>query len=264
MACRDHSNRQHIVHFFLQDGRILDESVILSPGAPGLFDADGVGYPLLRRVPEGWELWYVGWRRLGGAVAFQNQIGMARLDADLKIVERHAAPWLALTDSEPIGSGSLCVVDAPGLEPRLLYTSFLEWIARDDGVRHRYTVNDLPMSAARSADRVGSVAIPLNAGEYALGHPSVISWGPGFLCMFTARGHSYRLYAALSEDGKQWRRTSGPVVIPPVDGCRAAQCYPRLIRDGTDLVLFFSGDNYGTESLFRTRRPLPSAFTSSW
>ena len=258
MACRDHANRQYIVRLAVDDGQVVDEEVILSPGAPGLFDADGVGYPVLRRVAGGWELWYVGWRRLGGDVTFQNQVGMALLDDDLHLVDRHLAPWLPLTDGEPIGSGSLCLVEAQGREPQILYTSFLEWAPEGDGLLHRYTVHVVPLTAARAANRAGEIALALGDGEYALGHPTVVEWGEGLLCMFTARGDAYRLYAAVSDDGKRWARTAGPVMVPLADGCRVAQCYPRLVRGEDALTLYFSGDEYGVGALFRTRRFLPT------
>ncbi|MDQ1077601.1 hypothetical protein [Pseudoroseomonas cervicalis] len=223
---------------------------LLGPGEPGAFDADGVGYPWL----VGDRLYYVGWQRLGGAVPFRNQLGLALGDAG-GFVRHSRAPLLAACDAEPIGHGSCCVERLGPGRWRMLYTCFLGWEAQPGGgLRHRYRIH-----AAWSADGLawqlpGQVAVDFDpaaeAEEYALACP--VTWpgaGPEELLLFTARGARYRLHAARGGEGGRFRRITPPLAIAAGDWDDAMQCYPRLLRRRGQDFLFHAGNGYGRSGI---------------
>ncbi|WBV45501.1 hypothetical protein [Pseudoroseomonas cervicalis] len=219
---------------------------LLGPGEPGGFDADGVGYPWL--VED--RLYYVGWQRLGGAVPFRNQLGLA-LGGAQGFWRHSRAPLLAACDAEPIGHGSCCVERLGPGRWRMLYTCFLGWEAQEGGgLRHRYRIHAAWSDDGLAWQLPGQVAVDFDPAaeeeEYALASP--VTWqgaGPEELLLFTARGARYRLHAARGGEGGRFRRLACPIAIAAGAWDDAMQCYPRLLRwDGRD-VLFHAGNGYG-------------------
>ncbi|ONG51677.1 hypothetical protein BKE38_15700 [Pseudoroseomonas deserti] len=222
---------------------------LLSLGAPGCFDADGTGYPWLVEADGAMRMYYVGWQRLGGAVPFRNQIGLAiSRDGGDSFFRFSRAPLLPANDAEPIGHGSCAVQRLSDGRWRLLYTSFLEWAATPGGGhRHRYQLHTAWSEDGLDWQRPGDVAVPLaDAGEYALGAPAPWRAGDGTeRIVFTARGDRYRLFLGTADGPGRFRRHPAPLVIPAGDWDDAMQCYPRILRAGDHDVLFYAGNGYG-------------------
>ncbi|WP_159999943.1 hypothetical protein [Roseomonas sp. 18066] len=220
---------------------------LLSLGAPGCFDADGTGYPWLVEADDALRMYYVGWQRLGGAVPFRNQIGLAvSRDGGDSFCRHSRAPLLPASDAEPIGHGSCAVQRCSDGSWRMLYTSFLEWAeVPDGGLRHRYHLHTGWSADGLDWQRPGEVAVPLaDDREYALGAPAPWGRAPERI-FFTARGDRYRLFLGTAEGAGRFRRHPAPVEIPAGDWDDGMQCYPRILRAGGQDFLFYAGNGYG-------------------
>jgi hypothetical protein len=254
---RDAEGRSHIGRLDF-DGSLQDaappvlrqvSAPLLSLGAPGCFDADGTGYPWLVEAAGVLRMYYVGWQRLGGAVPFRNQIGLAvSRDGGASFSRASRAPLMAASDAEPIGQGSCAVGRGADGRWRMLYTSFLEWAALPEGgLRHRYQLHTAWSEDGLDWRRTGEVAVPLaDAEEYALGAPAPwpVEGAPERL-FFTARGARYHLFLATAQAPGRFRRHPAPLRIPSGDWDDAMQCYPRVLRAGGQDVLFYAGNGYG-------------------
>lgn len=215
-------------------------------GELGTFDMDGVSYPWIVENDGALWMYYVGWNRLGGEIPFRNQVGLAvSTDGGRSFNRLSKAPLLALTDQEPIGSGSVCVERVAG-GWRMFYTSFLRWERRPDGPRHYYHIREAYSSDGIHWERPGKVIVDLIApDEYALGAPDIAVHDGQRMLYFTVRGHRYRLFASIQGANGDWHRIPEAFDIPHSDFDSGMQCYPRNLRFGGKDYLLYSGNGYG-------------------
>jgi hypothetical protein len=219
---------------------------VLDLGETGTFDMDGVSYPWI--VENGTELWmyYVGWNRLGGEIPFRTQVGLAISKNGGRSFERFTrAPLLPLTDTEPIGSGSVWVEPAAG-RWRMFYTNFLRWERQPARPRHLYHIREAYSADGITWDRPGRTVVDLiPPDEYALCAPDVHNLNGRRTLYFTARGDRYRLFAAHQAADGRWRRAPHGLNISPSDFDSEMQCYPRTLDFGGTHNLLYSGNGYG-------------------
>lgn len=218
-------------------------------GALGCFDCDGVAYPWLVAAQRRLYLYYVGWVR-GGSVPLHHGIGLAIADSpDGPFEKVSRAPLLPLTDCEPIGTASCCVVcDEPGAW-RMFYTSFVRWVEDAGGPKHYYNIR-----MTRSSDGVhwstdSELAIDFaNDSEYAIGKPCLVHENGREVLYFTARGERYRIWRAVS-DGRHFVRDPAPLAITAADWDRDMQAYPVIWQRADWRILFYNGNGYGRTGL---------------
>lgn len=223
---------------------------VLDLGELGTFDMDGVSYPWIVSTGGALLMYYVGWNRLAGEIPFRNQIGLAVSENGGKSFKRITrAPLLPLSDAEPIGSGSCCVEPVPG-GWRLYYTNFLKWERRSDGVRHFYHIREAYSKDGIHWERPGKVVVELDRPEeYALGAPNLDIRGSHRTLYFTARGHRYRLFAAVNDGERGWSRIPGHIELARSNFDSEMQCYPRTLSFRGKSYLLYSGNGYGRSGI---------------
>lgn len=224
----------------------LTPQPVFDLGEPGCFDMDGVSYPwIVERDGELW-MYYVGWNRLGSDIPFRNQIGLAiSTDGGKTFVRATRAPLLPMTDDEPLGNGSICVErTADGW--RMFYTNFLRWERRAGGSRHYYHIREAYSRDGIHWERPGKVIVDLiPPDEYALGAPDLDTVDGARCLYFTARGHRYRLFAAVEGPPDTWTRLPAPIALERSDFDSEMQCYPRSLRLPGGSYLLYAGNGYG-------------------
>ena len=106
----------------------ISDKPILSLGDEGCFDFNGTSYPYIANGM----LFYTGWFP-GSKVPFINNVGIAKFNNG--IAERISkAPILHLTNNEPYGNGSVCVIKESNWH--MWYSSFVKWESK----KHYYLI----------------------------------------------------------------------------------------------------------------------------
>ncbi len=255
-ACgRDDLGRSRIGTVSYKWGRtpeLIDVSAdpVLDLGEAGCFDMDGVAYPYLVRRGNRLLLYYVGWTKLGGRAPWVTNLGLAVSDDNGKtFVRATRAPIITRSNDDPIGSASSCVVADADNSWTLYYSKLLRWDETSDPPGPCYNI-----WKARSSDGVNWAplnqnVIPHEPGEYALCAPCLHRFGDRTVMFFTARGHRYRLFAAVQEDDATFRRIPGPLRIQPGDWDDDMQCYCHVLTIDGQLYIFYCGNGYGREGV---------------
>ena len=178
---------------------------IFDVGEPGCFDERGVSYPWLVDDGDGTMLYYVGWIA-GGLTGFINTTGIAAAKHGGRFERVTRAPLLERTATEPIGSGSVCVIrESDGW--KMWYTSFDRWERSGLGWRHFYCIKFAKSTDGVHWDRQGGRCISYrDETEHAIGKPCVIKHGGLYHMWYSYRGATYRIGFATSEDGINWVR----------------------------------------------------------
>lgn len=238
----------------------IEAEPVLTPGARGAFDENGVSYPTIERTADGVDhLYFAGWMPTV-LTPFQNHVGLARRAPGGSFERVSRAPVLDRTDDDPFGTASSCVV-RDGDEWRLWYTSFTSWGDADDPAAHTYLIK-----SARSTDGVdwhrdGHVAIGWeHPGEHSTCRPTVLRLADGYHMWFCWRGDRYQIGYARSTDGWHWQRDDTAAGITSQDGDweLGEQGYPSVFVRGDHAYLLYCGHGYGQEGLGLARRRLTS------
>jgi hypothetical protein len=228
--------------------KVLDvtPAPVLDLGQPGCFDMDGVAYPCVLRSGPDVRLYYTGWRKLGADVPFTTDVGLAVSGDDGRSFARVSrAPLLPLTDSEPIGVGSSCVVPASDAAWTMYYTRLLSWDISQKPPKPFYNIWKAVSREGAAWQRLDVNVISHDRDEYALGAPSFHRWGDTAQLYFTARGHRYRIFVAHQQPDGSFRRLPAPLHIPPQDWDDDMQCYPHVIAVRGRRYLLYCGNGYG-------------------
>jgi hypothetical protein len=247
---RDADNRSHVawVDVDLADKpKVVAEAKepALVPGRPGSFDQDGIGIGSLVLSEDELRLYYMGWK-LKTDVPWQNTIGLARSRPPFSAFERYSSgPILDCSIEDPYTLSYPWVVRLGPDEWRMWYGSNLIPTTSANDMQH-------VIKAARSRDgirwqRDGATAVGFAApDEYALARPTVVEVGGGLVMCFACRGERYRIGAAMSADGVQWKRADGIGLGPAAAGWDSEMtCYPALFRHRGRLWLAYNGNGYG-------------------
>jgi hypothetical protein len=250
-STRDAENRSHVAWVDIDlsgPPRVLREASepVLTPGEPGTFDDSGVGVGCLVAVESGIRLYYMGWN-LSVRAPWRNAIGFAQASSPLDRFERFSpGPILDRSPEDPYTLSYPAVLRRGPQDWWMWYGSNLAANAVSADMKHA-------IKAARSRDgihweRDGATIIGFaNAGEYAIARPSVTLLGERFLMAFACRGDYYRIGAATSLDGVNWRRIDDAMgLTPSTEGWDSeATCYPSLFWHRKQLWLAYNGNSYG-------------------
>jgi hypothetical protein len=265
-ASRDGDGRSHIGRALIELGTdpvlvAVEPDPVLSPGALGAFDCDGVYPASLVTVGGRQHLYYIGWLRGARQPMFTAAIGLATAPAGSLGFTRHSvAP---IVDRGPFDP---CLVTAPGVYAdgagwRMVYVSGLSWEEREGALHSRYH-----LKIATSADgvhwtRAGQVAVDFrDAGEMNLARPCVVKASPGWQMWFSAQSPpaKYRLAYAESADGVTWRRCDELAALAPSSDATAFDsemtAYPYVVRHRDTEFLFYNGNGFGRDGLAVARR----------
>jgi hypothetical protein len=259
---RDAANRSHV---FFADFDPLDgfrrlrvqARPVLSPGAPGDFDADGVAPSAALWVGDRVWLYYSGISARRD-VPYQMAIGLVVSEDGGQHFRRACpGPVLAAGARDPLFVSMPCVWrDAEGF--RAVYSTATHWTTVD-----RVSECHYQLRGAESDDGIHwrphpTPALALAPGEGGLGRQWVVASERGQRMWFCRRGlndfrrpgpDAYRLQAAHSDDGRTWQREGRDISWSPApestDWDGWMQAYPCVTPMGDELIMVYNGNDFG-------------------
>jgi hypothetical protein len=224
------------------------EQPVLSPGKLGCFDDCGVSYPWIVGTETKEWLFFTGWTQTV-KTPFQNALGLAHRNGDTYCRESEA-PILHRTNEEPFSIGSSCI-HKDSNHWRMWYTCFESWNQNQNSIEPRYHIRNAWSKDGVDWERNGSIAINSTIEEECIARPSASKTLEGYKMFFCARGESYRIGYAESEDGIKWEK--------PRDGFQfissgkkwddEMQCYPCHFVHNEQEYMLYSGNSYGQGGL---------------
>ena len=220
----------------------------LSPGHLGTFDESGTTVSCVVRSGGDTFLFYTGWT-LGVTVPFYFYAGLAiRADGEREFTRHSEAPLLERNTVDPYLTASPWVLrESDGLW-RMWYVSCSDWRMRGGTPQHRYNIRYAESDDGVDWRRDGLVSIDFaNDAEYALARPCVIRDGERYRMWFAARGDSYRLAYAESDDGIVWRRDDAAAGLEPSESGWDSEMveYPSVLDHDGCRYLLYNGNDYG-------------------
>ena len=221
------------------------EAPILAPGDTAMFDDSGVSIGCI--VPVGTQryLYYMGWH-LTVRVPWQNTIGLAISDGPGQPFKRHSRfPIMGLDEVDPY-TISYPWVTLDQRRFRMWYGSNIAWGAKKEDMRHliKYAISDDGIHW----NRENKIAINFQSDrEYAICKPCVRKIDGRYHMWFCARGGSYRIYHAESDDGISWNRTaeSGFLDVSASGWDSEMVEYPFVFEHKGQLYLLYAGNGFG-------------------
>jgi hypothetical protein len=219
---------------------------VLTPGEDGSFDDSGIGIGCIVTTNGVRSLYYMGWN-LGVRSAWRNAIGLARSQArDEPFARFSPGPIMDRSPEDPYTLSYPWVLRLGPSDWRMWYGSNLVPSVSGTDLRHA-------IKLAKSVDgihwtRAAAPVVGFEAEtEYALARPTVVSDGSRFLMCFACRGQNYRIGAAASTDGVNWRRLDAALGLGPSDQAWESEmtCYPALFWHRERLWLAYNGNGYG-------------------
>ncbi len=249
-SSRDERGRSHIGRAEIDlasaggAAHVFDEAV-LHPGPLGAFDDSGVTTSCLVRDGSRQLLYYTGWSQ-GVTVPFYLYAGCA-VSGDGETFERiSAAPILERNDVDPYVTASPWVL-LDGDRWRMWYVSGTGWELVDGKPRHRYHIRYAESRDGIAWDRRGVVCIDFaDASEYAFSRPCVVKDEDVYRMWFSARGLTYRIGYAESDDGVQWQRKDEEAGIASSgEWDSEMQAYPAVVDVAGQRYLLYNGNDYG-------------------
>jgi hypothetical protein len=245
---RDAQNQSHIVWVDVDLEKVCVLGVapqpLLAPGQLGTFDDSGVALGWILELQGRLAFYYLGWN-LGVTVPWRNSIGLAFLNPEKNILERHSlAPLLDRAAVDPFSISYPCIIKEKRLY-RMWYGSNLSWGRDQSEMQH-------VIKTASSRDgihwqREGEIAIGLQGDEYALSKPCVIRDRDRWRMWYSYRGPSYRIGYAESVDGTTWQRQDSQVGIAPSPSGWDSQmiCYAHVFEHLGTRYMLYNGNGYG-------------------
>jgi hypothetical protein len=223
---------------------------VLDLGEAGCFDMDGVAYPYLVRDGNRLLMYYVGWTKLGGRAPWVTNLGLAvSNDNGKSFVRASRAPIIPRTDDDPIGSASSCIVQNARDSWTLYYTKLLSWNETSDPPGPCYNIWKANSSDSVAWTPSNENVIGHEPGEYALCAPCLHRFGDQTVMFFTARGHRYRIFAAIQALDGTFHRAKEPLRIKPGEWDDDMQCYCHVVTIENEVYMFYCGNGYGREGV---------------
>lgn len=254
LSARDDLGRSHIGFgdFDPAEGTAdvaMHPSPILDPGPRGAFDDNGVTTSCLVQHRDLHYLYYTGWS-LGQTVPFYLYVGLAVSEDGERFERVSSAPILERSNVDPFLTASPWVMFDEG-RWRMWYVSATHWEVVDGGVRHSYHVRYAESDDGIFWRRDGIVCIDFrDEDEHAISRPCVVRDGDLYRMWFSARGASYRVGYAESNDGLTWQRKDELAGIESTGEWDAEmQAYPSVFDHGGRRYLLYNGNGYGREGV---------------
>jgi hypothetical protein len=254
---RDEQGRAHVARGHVAavgeefELRSVEPDPALAPGQLGTFDDSGVTTSWVTRNGDRDYLYYTGWTR-GVSVPFYFYVGLAVSDDGGQTFDRvSAAPILERSDVDPFLTASPCVLVDGGVW-RMWYVSCVRWEIVAGHPRHWYHVKYAESDDGVRWSRRGIVCIDFKDGsEYAIARPCVIKDGDVYRMWFSARGETYRLGYAESDDGITWERCDTEVVLEPSGSGPDSEmlAYPLVFDFRERRHMLYNGNGYGATGI---------------
>jgi hypothetical protein len=225
----------------------LSQEPVLSPGALGTFDDNGVTPACLVHHEGRRFLFYNGWTR-GVSVPFYLQVGVAISDGGRPFRRYSPAPLLDRCPVDPYLTATPWIL-IEGSRWRMWYVSGTGWRIVDGVPRHDYHIKYAESSDGLQWARAGVVCLDYQGDEYAFARPCVVH-DPvlgRYRMWYSVRGAAYRLGYAESSDGVVWQRLDDRAGLAVSrDGWDSEMiAYPMVFRRGDTLQMLYNGNGYG-------------------
>lgn len=262
ISARDEQNRARIgyVDADLAQGSVtgVSDGPSLNLGELGTFDDSGVTGSCLVAHEGRLYLYYSGWS-LGVTVPFYFYVGLAVSDDAGKTFQRVSkAPVLERNAVDPYLTASPSVLVEAGVW-RMWYVSCARWAMEAGQPKHYYHIRYAESRDGIQWDRRGHVAVDFqDAAEYAMARPCVRREGDTYKMWFCARGTTYRLAYAESDDGLVWRRMDEAVSLTGEPGAweTEMQAYPEVVDHAGARWMLYNGNGYGRSGVGLARLTL--------
>lgn len=245
---RNKDNKSEISEciFDVKSKKIINNSFkkILSVGAKGALDENGVSYPFIIKNKKINYFFYVGWSKKKG-VPFNNRLAV------VKLKNKNSNRRLFIKNLSKTGSGSNFIYKIKKNNFLMFYTHFLKWIKEKKKIKHYYTIR-----VAHSHDLINWKSykknlINFNKNEFAISKPSIIKHKKKFHMWFCFRGKKYKIGYAYSKDGINWIRDDKSFNFSNKYYKWEAKemCYPSVIKIKNQLFMVYCGKQYGKGGL---------------
>ena len=249
---RDEKNRSRIgvVKFDMKEMRVksVTPEPVLSLGEKGSFDQNGTGYPCIVHADGKKFMYYVGWVP-SVLVSFHNECGLAAESSNGQFERVSKAGILPPTPEEYLGIGSSYVLRENPNTWKMWYTCFHKWGDESKGEHKHYY--DIKYAESRDGIcwyRPDVLCVTFkDAGEYAIGKPSVLFHDGRYHMWYVYRGESYKIGYAVSNDGKNWTRQDHLAGIDWSESGWDSEmvCYPHCFFWKKQLYMLYNGNGYG-------------------
>jgi len=250
-AGRNADNQSHVGWALIDlddPARILERSTepVLTPGALGCFDDNGVLPSCIVRDGDETLMYYIGFKP-GGTTRMDLYGGLAIAKAEGGFERWSQAPIIERNRANPYINTAPWVV-RDGDAWRMYYVAGTEWVHRD---LPRYNIQIATSDDGRNWQRDGRVAIDFAPGENALARPYVYHDGTQWVMWFASKGEAYRAQIAYSDDGLNWTRNpDGPGLLPTPGGPDADMLeYFIVLPHKGKRIVFYNGDGYGEHGI---------------
>ncbi len=252
---RDEDGRAHIGLARIQAGAAEgalslvahERDPILSPGPLGAFDDSGVTMSCLVHTENGAFLYYTGWS-LGVTVPFYFYVGLAvRRPGAMRFERASLAPILERSPVDPYLTASPWVLREHDTW-RMWYVSSTGWAQVEGAPQHRYHLRYAESDDGVAWRRDGRVSVDFaDDSEFAISRPCVVRDDDCYRMWFAARGDSYRLGYAESQDGLTWTRNDDLAGMDPSPRGWDAEmvAYPAILDCDGRRYLLYNGNGYG-------------------
>ena len=186
----------------------------------------------------------MGWH-LTVTVPWQNALGLAVSGSADQPFARHSRfPVVSLDETDPYTISYPWVMQERG-RFRMWYGSNIAWGSEKRDMRHL-------IKYAESTDgihwqRDNTVAIDFSGpDEYAICKPCVVKDETGYRMWFCARGETYRIFEARSDDGIAWRRLPG-LALDVTAGAWDSDMveYPFVFDHAGEKFMLYAGNTFG-------------------
>ena len=229
--------------------KALCSEPLLSRGAPGYFDDDGVSMSWILPHENRYLLYYLGWN-LRTIVPWLNTIGLAVGESpDGPFRKYSRAPIMDRHDLDPFTVSYPCVLFEEG-RFRMWYGSNLTWGKEQEEMAH--VIKYAESSDGIHWQRSGKIHIGLeHPGEYAISKPCVIHMDGKYRMFYSFRASEYsdkyRIGTAWSQDGYSWKREDNQAGITVSDNGWDSESieYPNVFRFRNNFFMLYNGNQYG-------------------
>jgi hypothetical protein len=249
-SSRDEKNRSSIasIDIDLKNPTLFsNESIepVLAPGDLAMFDDSGCSIACIVPVGEERYLYYMGWH-LTVTVPWQNALGLAISEGPgLPFRRVSRFPIVELNEIDPYTISYPWVMRDNG-KFRMWYGSNIQWGAEKADMRHliKYAESDDGIRW----ERKDIVAIDFESpDEYAICKPCVVKDDDRYRMWFCARGQTYRIRYAESQDGIVWsRRKELPGIDVSPEGWDSEMIeYPCVFDHGGERYMLYAGNTFG-------------------
>lgn len=250
---RDEFNRSQIGYAVIdlrEPTKILEHSSepVLSPGALGCFDDNGVSPSCIVKNGKETRLYYIGWNP-GSTTRMHIFGGLAISQDGGKTFQRYSrAPIIERSRANPFINTAPFVLKNAEDDWSIYYVSGTEWVHKD---LPRYNIQMGKSRDGLEWVRPGHVCIDFAPGENALARPYVVKENGIYKMWYASKGEAYRLKYAESPDGSNWKRRDDLFEIAPTPGgCDSEMMeYAIVLTHENTKFMLYNGNNYGAEGI---------------